>query len=308
MGRPTKQVEVQDIVDPTVDQNKIEGAMVAMREQAQEDLAELLDLAGDVKAHLAFGLVRKFSAAAEIRVFQRIRESKKIKDLPIQLPDGTSAKAETLEEFCKLAFGRSYNKMAEEAQNLDILGEETYEVANRLALNRTALRAVRALPPEKLEVVRLAISNGSTKADVLSVIEDLAEKAEEATKAVEDAKADLIAKDQLLADKNKSIDKLKAAQKRIQAASQDEQLARLKLEATTIANDAEGAVVGGLRQALLALGAHGDEDGHQQVFMAGLVGQVQAQLNALREEFDLPDTSNAAEQQLAADHAAWNKP
>ena len=42
--------------------------------------------------------------------------------------------------------------------------------------------------------------------------------------------------------------------------------------------------------------------------MAGLVGQVQAQLNALREEFDLPDTSNAAEQQLAADHAAWNKP
>ena len=38
-----------------------------------------------------------------------------------------------------------------------------------------------------------------------------------------------------------------------------------------------------------------------------LVGQVQAQLNALRQEFNLPDVSNAADQKLAADMAEWDK-
>ena len=217
--------------------------------------------------------------------------------------------ATTVDEFCRLVFGKPRTAMVEASESLEALGETAYELASRLGLNRNAMRAARALPPEKLEVVRLAISNGGTKADVLSVIEDLAEKAEEATKQVEDAKAEIEAKEQLLADKNRSIDKLKAAQKRIQVATLDEQLTDLKKEATALAADAEGAVVGGLRQALLALSARTDgEDGHQKVFMAGLIGQVQAQLSALREEFDLPDTSNAAEQQLAADHAAWNKP
>ena len=41
--------------------------------------------------------------------------------------------------------------------------------------------------------------------------------------------------------------------------------------------------------------------------MSGLVGQVQAQLNALRQEFNLPDVSNAADQKLAAEMAEWDK-
>ena len=59
-----------------------------------------------------------------------------------------------------------------------------------------------------------------------------------------------------------------------------------------------------LRQALVALsGAPGGGD--KSVFMAGLVGQIQADLNALREEFNLPDVSNAADAQLAAEVAQW---
>ncbi|MBF5006377.1 hypothetical protein [Diaphorobacter caeni] len=297
---------MQDIVDTTVDQEKIEGAMVAMREQAQEDQLELLELASNVGALQALELTRSFVAAATVQLFDKVRESKRIKDLPIRLPDGTVAMATTVDEFCRLVFGKPRTAMVEASESLQALGETAYELASRLGLNRNAMRAARALPPEKLEVVRLAISNGSTKADVLSVIEDLAEKVEESAKALEDAKADLVAKDQVLEDKNKSIDKLKAAQKRIQAASMDDQLADLKKEATALAADAEGAIVGGLRQALLALSRHGEIDS-QNVFMSGLVGQVQAQLTALRGEFDLPDTSSAADQQLAAEHAAWNK-
>ena len=107
--------------------------------------------------------------------------------------------------------------------------------------------------------------------------------------AVREAKAEAAAKDQLLEDKNKRIDKLHAAQQRIQSAPPDEVLADLKREATAMATEAEGMVLGRLRHALIALNNHGDERGQQAVFMAGLLGQVQRQLNALREEFGLPD-------------------
>lgn len=52
-------------------------------------------------------------------------------------------------------------------------------------------------------------------------------------------------------------------------------------------------MLGGLRQALIALNNSGEERGQHGVFMAGLLGQVQAQINALREEFNLPDVSGA---------------
>ena len=87
----------------------------------------------------------------------------------------------------------------------------------------------------------------------------------------------------------------------------DAALAKLKKEAASIAADAEGAILGGLRQALIAINNHGEERGLHNVYMAGLVGQVQAQLNALRQEFNLPDVSNAADQKLAADMAEWDK-
>jgi hypothetical protein len=41
--------------------------------------------------------------------------------------------------------------------------------------------------------------------------------------------------------------------------------------------------------------------------MAGLLGQVQADLHALREEFALPDVSGAADAELVADMAQWAK-
>ena len=107
--------------------------------------------------------------------------------------------------------------------------------------------------------------------------------------ALREIKEEAKAKDQLLEDKNKRIDKLHAAQQRIQSAPPDEVLADLKREATAMATEAEGMVLGRLRHALIALNNHGDERGQQAVFMTGLLGQVQRQLNALREEFGLPD-------------------
>jgi hypothetical protein len=36
-----------------------------------------------------------------------------------------------------------------------------------------------------------------------------------------------------------------------------------------------------------------------------MVGQLQAEINAIRAKFNLPDVSNAADEQLAAEVAQW---
>jgi hypothetical protein len=89
--------------------------------------------------------------------------------------------------------------------------------------------------------------------------------------------------------------------RRIKRQKPDEALAALKKDATEAGAGAEGAIVGLLRQALIALNGHDPEPGAQKVFMAGLVGQVQAQVTALRVEFDLPDISTAESAQREDD-------
>lgn len=108
--------------------------------------------------------------------------------------------------------------------------------------------------------------------------------------ALRESKKEAEAKDKLREDMAQRLDKLKEKRWLIES-SPDKVLVQLKAEATSLATETEGAIVGPLRHALIALVNHGDERGQQDVFMAGLLGQVQRQLNALREEFNLPDTA-----------------
>lgn len=125
--------------------------------------------------------------------------------------------------------------------------------------------------------------------------------------AVREERQEREAEKTISAKKQARIEKLERDIQRVKRLPPDDQLALLKKEATSIASDAEGAILGGLRQALIALVNHGDERGQHHVFMAGLVGQVQAQLTALREEFGLPDASSLADQELASEVAQWGK-
>jgi hypothetical protein len=301
-GRIAKNTTVA--AEPNVDVQKIGSAMDAMRDQAQEGQMELLELAGDVGALQMAGLTVKFLRAAEIRLFERVRESRKIKDLPIKTPDGLR-RAETLTDFCPLVFGRSYSVMAEESQNLDLLGDQAYEDASRLGLNRSSLRAARALPPEKLEIVRLAISQGSSKSEVLSVIEDLAEKVEQTEKLADDLRGEVQAAEEMIEKRDKAIKRLEREVQRFEKLEPDAKLQALQKDIADAMNDARGCVLGRLRQAVLALVNAGDDRHAHDVFLAGVLGQLQAELSTLREEFNLPDVSNAADVQLAAEVAQW---
>ncbi len=120
--------------------------------------------------------------------------------------------------------------------------------------------------------------------------------------ALREAKAEKVADDKLMADKNAKLDKLS---RHIAKSTPDDVLAELQKESTALMNDALGCVRGQIRNAFTAIKNHSEAD--HSIFMAGLVGQLQADLLALREEFNLPDVSTARDQELAAEVAQWAK-
>lgn len=156
------------------------------------------------------------------------------------------------------------------------------------------------LDDEQIQELELTGQTGELALDDVATM-----SVKELRKAVREAKAEKEATDKLLENKNKQIDKLS---RHIAKATPDDVLLELQKETTAFTNDALGCVRGQLRQAFIALKNHGDGSADHSLFMAGLLGQVQAELAALRNEFALPDISIARDQELAAEIAQWDVP
>lgn len=178
----------------------------------------------------------------------------------------------------------------------------TSQLLTKAIGSQSKLFEMLVLDDEQIEELELTGQTGELSLDDVATM-----SVKELRAAVREARAEKAAVDKVLSDKNTANDKLRAQLKRIATIPPDDVLADLQREATAHMNDALGAVRGGLRAALIALNNHGDERGQQAVFMAGLIGQVAAELATLREEFNLPDVSNAADVALAGEVAQWAK-
>lgn len=275
-------------------EQQAEQQMAVMRETAisdeNEKLQALFDLGRAVGVAGAMRAVRSFSAAAEIHAFEKINKSRAFKDLCIEFPDGFRA-AESIDEFCRAHFGRGYKSMQDQKRLLQELGEEAYESVRKLELPRTQLRLLLTLPEDDRAAVEEAMRDGSGKDEVVTLIQSLANKLDETREQVEHLKGELKATEEISAEKTQRIEQLQRETKRIAAAAPDQVFAELQAESTRIHHDIHGAIVGQLRQALIALNKHGAErgEGPAIAFMGGLVAQLQTDLVALRDEFGLPD-------------------
>lgn len=169
----------------------------------------------------------------------------------------------------------------------------------KAAGNQTKLFEMLVLDDEQIEELELTGQTGELSLDDIATM-----SVKELRAALREERQEHKANKQLLQKKNDKIDQLELDQKRIAKMPPDKELAALMDEANRITKDAIGAIRGGVRAALKALKSHPDDNA---VLMAGLVGQIQADLNALRQEFDLPDVSNAADAQLASEVAQWAK-
>lgn len=103
----------------------------------------------------------------------------------------------------------------------------------------------------------------------------------------------------VLDKKNERIDKLERKLVHFEKAPADEQLAELQRAATAVMNDAVACVRGQLRQAVIALQHSGDERGQQDRLIAGLVAEVQAALSELRTELGIADVAPEAEPEFS---------
>ena len=173
----------------------------------------------------------------------------------------------------------------------------TRTVTNALG-NQTKLFEMLILDDAQIEELELTGQTGELALDDVATM-----SVKELRKAVREAKHEKEATEKLLSNKNAQIDKLS---RHIAKSTPDQVHSELLKESTALMNDALGCVRGQIRQSFIALGEHSEDD--NSLFMAGLVGQLQADLNALREEFNLPDISDARDQELAAEVAQWATP
>lgn len=288
--KPMKPIDVE-VIDPTLDQDKIGDAAVAMRDQVQAEQLELLELAGDVGALRALEMTKSLVAVATIRIFQKVCESKQINKLPIRLPDGLVATATNIDEFCRLAFNKPRSAMFEASATLEVLGDQAYEAANRLGLNRKQLRLIRSLPDAQRTAVAEAIQ-AESKSEVVAIIEDLAAQLAQANEDMAQAKLQAQDDSETIADKDNQINQLNTKLKRIDNAEPEEQMALVLAETTTRAHTALAYVRGDLNLAFSKLAGfeRAGANSHRHL-MAGWLADLEREIAILRADYFLPQAA-----------------
>lgn len=290
--------EGAQIIDahPDIDQSRVDNAMTVMRKDAQAEQQEAMTgvfaLGRLVGAAQMAGSIAAISAVAEVRAFEEINKSKDFSHLPNLNINGEFRRARNIDEFCRAVFGgRGYKAMMDRKAMLEHLGDGMYESVSRLGLNRTQLRLLINLPEDTRSAVEEAMQFGD-KSEVVTLIQSLANQLDEAKGKAEELKAEVAAKEDLLATRSKQIDALDQKLARVKTLPQDEVLAELHAEAAKHYNDALGAVKGNFSAAIAALAEHRDTGGADStLLMAGMVADIQRELNDLRERFGLPDTA-----------------
>lgn len=123
-------------------------------------------------------LVRRVTDVAAAQAFETLAASKAYRGIPYTDEQGQPAVCETLDQFCAHFLGRGYRRMAELRGNLHTLGAELYEAAERVGFKARDYAALRALPADDQEAVRLALADGdSDPRRALDVLTDLLTRA-----------------------------------------------------------------------------------------------------------------------------------
>jgi hypothetical protein len=162
--------------------------------------------------------------------------------------------------------------------------------------NQSKLFEMLVLDDEQIEELELTGQTGELKLDEIATM-----SVKQLRAALREERKERQADADVLKRKSEQIEELERENRRIEKMKPDEALLAVKKEAASFYNDAHGLIVGQLHKALKAL----HDNGAEVVYMAGLVGQLKADMDRLRQEFDLPDLSNAADQQLASEVAQW---
>lgn len=167
-----------------------------------------------------YQFMEKVSRVGLLKEFQQVRESKEYKGLPYRDKDGKVRRVGLLDEFCEVFLGRTYNSLLEDAQNLNLLGDEMYEHALALGLTTRNFREIRSLTQDDQALVKEAIAakNRETIIEILeAAISNHAKEKRTLEKEIKSAQGDLDAQRNVTAKKNQKLDQMEALLHRRQA-------------------------------------------------------------------------------------------
>ena len=230
--------------------------------------AQMADAIGKLTATVA---VSKIAFVKETKLYQQLSGMKD--------RDGRGLQG-TWEEFCKL-LGTSAPKANEDISNLQTFGEAALESMSAMGIGYREMRQYRRLSDDQKQAL-IEVAKAGDKESFVELAEEIIGKHAKEKDALQ---KDLAAKDQRIARHTAKIQEYEDKADRWAAMPVHAQVAESAARAL-------GLVQGELRQGFVALAEHqgaqgGDADG--RVVMAGYLGQLQQQLNALREEFALTD-------------------
>lgn len=296
----TKNTDVAQSADlPELDAQLIADAQNTASLMAEH--SEERDLVNQLlgQAQMA-GAFEDFSRTVRTSKLAHVKENKLYKALAgKRTPNGSELKG-TWEEFCSL-LSISVDKADLDISNLRAFGEEALDSMSRMGIGYREMRQYRRLPEDQKEALIEVAKTGDKEAFVELAEEIITrhakEKAELASQ-LENTQADYEAQSEVLADKSRSLDEarleLEKARRRIQALPPAEAVRELRVEASGIAYEAENVLTNKVRAAFEALTQVGSESGQdQRLYMAGLLRQLEMQIIALREDYDLPDDVDA---------------
>lgn len=281
------------VIEPAVDQSRIDNALVVMRADAQAATVAENQHDARVRAVAAQVGYQLPSDCADPDMIQR--------DITVNM-------RRTAEAMLQVGLGLICLKEAcqhgEFLARLEVLrfeprvAQRYMKVATKLSNATTSSHLIKAidsqskllelivLDDEQLEELALTGETGELKLDDVASM-----SVKELRSAVRDLRNEMTAKENLLAHKNKQIDELAL----VKSSAPDERLAAIREEITRQMNDVRGALVGKFTAAVEAIDQHYIEHGgeHEIAFIAGTIGQLQADINALRDRFAIPDIAPA---------------
>ncbi|WP_350316344.1 hypothetical protein OHK33_22185 [Pectobacterium aroidearum] len=263
--------------------------IASVQDQFSDERDLLNQLLGQAQMADAF---EQFSRTVRSSKLAFVKENKLYRNLKGKKTPNGSEFLGTWEEFCNV-LGISTDKADTDIANLRAFGEEALESMSRMGIGYRELRQFRRLPEDQKSALIEAAKDGD-KTVLLELAEEMIAKH---TKEKEDLRIDLDISRQTVAEKKDEIDNLKN--------ERDDIRARLTRRAATETPDTEGVSIetevagfkNGVMAALVelksgfnALADHTQRTGIYHIgLMAGIIDDLQLQLNALRNQFDLPE-------------------
>lgn len=156
--------------------------------------------------------------------------------------------------------------------------------------NQTKLFEMLVLDDDQLEELELTGQTGELNLDDVATM-----SVKELRAKVRELKGDVAAKEEVLSRRATQVNELEEKLSRVKTIPTDEVRTELQTVATAHLNDTRGALIGRFAAAIGALYEHADNEGAEPdvAFVAGLVGQLQADIGALRDRFGIPDIAPA---------------